>query len=493
MAMQSEKLRRAREYEAKELPRIKEDVLPGYHLCGGVGWINDPNGFSLYRGEYHLFFQYHPYNRCWGPMHWGHVKTRDFIRWERLPCALAPDTEYDRDGCYSGSAVELPDGRHMLMYTGVRKETLPDGSVREKQAQCLAFGDGIDYEKYEGNPVIGAADLPEGGSEKDFRDPKIWMEDGGFCAVAGNRCPDGSGAVLLFESRDALSWKLRCALDASGNRHGRMWECPDFFRLDGSSVLLVSPQEMRAEGLEFIEGNVTLCLIGAYDGGTDGLRREHTQTIDYGLDFYAPQTVLTSDGRRVMIAWMQYWNSVDWHPEGLPFFGQMTVPRELRVRDGRLIQNPVRELDAYRGACVRHRRVIIDGTREFEGIRGRSLDMTVTVRPADSCREFRIVIAEGAGYETGIRYDPGAHTIHLDRRKSGFPQNILNERTFAVREIRSGIKIRVLLDRYSMELFVNDGEQAASVTLYTPMEADGICFYSDGAAEADIEKYSLEF
>ena len=75
-------------------------------------------------------------------MHWGHVKTRDFIRWERLPVALAPETDYDRDGCFSGSAVELPDGRQMLMYTGVRKLRRDDGITEDHQNQCVAFGDG---------------------------------------------------------------------------------------------------------------------------------------------------------------------------------------------------------------------------------------------------------------------------------------------------------------------------------------------------------------
>ena len=56
----------------------------------------------------HLFYQYHPYSNEWGPMHWGHVKSRDLIRWERLPAALAPDCGYDAAGCFSGGAVEMP-------------------------------------------------------------------------------------------------------------------------------------------------------------------------------------------------------------------------------------------------------------------------------------------------------------------------------------------------------------------------------------------------
>ena len=167
----SEKLKQAREYEEKYISRISEEDRPAFHVTGGIGWINDPNGFSVYKGEYHLFFQYHPYSTQWGPMHWGHVKTKDFVKWERLPVAMAPDMPYDDKGCFSGSAIELPDGRQLLMYTGVYHQANEEGIVKDIQHQCIAVGDGVSYEKYENNPVIDGAMLPEGGDIHDFRDP----------------------------------------------------------------------------------------------------------------------------------------------------------------------------------------------------------------------------------------------------------------------------------------------------------------------------------
>ena len=101
-------LEQARNYEEVYGDRIPERDRPLFHVVPRVGWMNDPNGFSVYKGEYHLFYQYYPYNTSWGPMHWGHVKTKDLIRWEWLPAAIAPDEEYDNAGCFSGSAAELP-------------------------------------------------------------------------------------------------------------------------------------------------------------------------------------------------------------------------------------------------------------------------------------------------------------------------------------------------------------------------------------------------
>ena len=493
--MMSEALRRVRAFEKEHWLDPSDPRLPLYHLTGGIGWINDPNGFSVYRGEVHLFFQYHPYSTAWGPMHWGHVKSRDLIRWERLPAALAPDMPYDRDGCFSGSAIELEDGRHLLMYTGVRKDVQPDGSVREFQTQCLAFGDGLEYEKYAGNPVIDAALLPPGGDTHDFRDPKLFREDGRFFAVMGNRCPDGCGAVLLYESDDALRWRLRGELAASRGERGRMWECPDLFRLDGTDVLVVSPQEMRPEEPEFIEGNTTLCLLGRFDREACRFEAAHEQTLDYGLDFYAPQSLLLPDGRRVLIAWMQYWESAGWCPEGLPFYGQMTVPRELFIRDGRVYQRPVRELEACRGAKTAFRGLRLSGSAELAGVKGRCLDLTLCVRPesAGSLRSFTMHFASGGGFDSFLRWDCARHTILVDRSRAGFPPEIRSTREFEAGEDSGALRLRVLLDRWSVELFVNDGERAASFTLYAPQTADGIRFEAEGAAVLDVEKYDLEF
>ena len=97
-------------------------------------------------------------------MHWGHAVTEDLIRWKYLPAAMAPDQTYDADGVFSGSAVEY-QGKQCLLYTGVSEVHLPDGKRAVRQTQCLAVGDGIDYQKIEGKPVITAELLPEGSSK----------------------------------------------------------------------------------------------------------------------------------------------------------------------------------------------------------------------------------------------------------------------------------------------------------------------------------------
>lgn len=95
----------------------RDEYYPQFHLAPPAGWINDPNGLICIDGVYHAFFQHHPYSEHWGPMHWGHATSRDLIRWQHQPIALAPDTPYDKDGCFSGCAVD-DNGVLTLIYTG---------------------------------------------------------------------------------------------------------------------------------------------------------------------------------------------------------------------------------------------------------------------------------------------------------------------------------------------------------------------------------------
>ena len=279
--MISRELQRAREYEAEYGAAIPAGQRPAFHLSPWCGWMNDPNGFGIYQGKYHMFYQYYPYASHWDSMHWGHAVSSDLLHWEYLPCALAPDTDPDREGCFSGSAFPLPDGRHLLMYTGVSREQQPGGQFREIQTQNIAVGDGTDYQKYDGNPVLTAADLPEGGSRFDFRDPKIFpLSDGRLCCAIGNRPADDSGQILLYVSEDGLRWKYWKVLAANRKRFGRMWECPDFFRLDGKWVLLTSPQDMLPQGFEYHNGNGTLCLTGSFDEAEGDFTEETDQAID---------------------------------------------------------------------------------------------------------------------------------------------------------------------------------------------------------------------
>lgn len=495
--MASKQLLEARGFEKTFGEQIEAKDRPSFHLSPWVGWMNDPNGFSWYQGKCHLFYQYNPYHSKWDTMHWGHAVTTDFLHWDYLPAALAPDEIYDQNGCFSGSAIETDAGKHLLIYTGVRLETTKSGKRVEVQTQNLAIGDGVDYEKYEGNPVLDERDVPSGGSRIDFRDPKIWRgRDGLYYCVIGNRPEDGSGQILLYRSEDAFRWEFWKTLVENKNRFGKMWECPDFFELDGKWVLLTSPQDMLPFEFEYHNGNGTLCLIGDFDETSGSYTEQSNQAIDYGIDFYAPQTILTPDGRRIMIGWMQNWDACAIREPEAPWATQMSLPRELSVRDGRLYQKPVREIEALRQEKVEYENIAIEGEKRLDGICGRTVDMELFIEPLDSAdiyHVFEIRFAENASFHTSLSFRPRESVLKIDRKFSGSRRAIIHQRRTLVPDTGDGkIRLRIILDRFSAEVFVNDGYQVMSVAIYTEVSADGISFFADGGARISITKYALK-
>ena len=482
----------ARAYEKVAGGKIARESRPVFHLSPLTGWMNDPNGFSYYHGQYHLFYQYNPYETEWDAMHWGHAVSHDLLHWTYLPAALAPDAPYDSFGCFSGCATDLSDGRQLLMYTGVRKEGGDKG--KELQTQCIAVGDGTDYIKYDGNPVLDASNLPEGLSPYDFRDPKIWRtDDGKLRCVIGARREDKRGVLLTYESRDGFRWEYTGVLAENDGRFGLMWECPDFFQLEDKYILFVSPQDMLPEGFEYHNGNGTVCLTGTYDGKR--FTEEHNQAIDYGIDFYAPQTILTPDGRRVMIGWMQNWDTCKMTGyEERPWCGQMSLPRELFLKNGRLYQRPIRELVLYRSKKTEYRGVLLDGEKKLEGIDGRVVELDILLRPADeknNYQKFTMNFAQNDKYHSMISYRPYESLLKIDRKFSGSRRAYIHQRRCQVADRNGEIHLHVILDRFSVEVFVNDGEQVMTATILTDSDAKGISFVTDGKVLMDITKYSL--
>ena len=193
--------------------------------------------------------------------------------------------------------------------------------------------------------------------------------------------------------------------------------------------------------------------------------------------------------------WMQNWGTVGAKPYHCRWFGQMTLPRELSVKDGRLYQNPVRELENYRSGCVMHRSIPVCGEVNLPGVQGRVLDLRIKVRPTggEMYRWFRIRVAKDGEHETIIRYRPSNGTVKIDRTRSGLPHDIVHTRSFLVRPRNGEIDLRIILDRFSVEVFVNGGEQAASAVIYTRQEADAVTFEAGGSVLMDVEKYDLAF
>lgn len=477
----------------QEVNRVDKEARPVYHVTPPTGWMNDPNGFSIYKDKIHLFYQYHPYKDIWGPMHWGHCTSADFISWDDLPVALAPDEDYDASGCFSGSAIDV-NGEQILIYTGAAKRAPGTSTKLAIQQQCLAAGDGTDYVKSEHNPVIPTDMLPAGYHANHFRDPKVWEYDKAYWVVTVAMDENEHGHVLMYTSDDLMTWHYVSDVLASDGKYGGMWECPDLFKLDGQDVLIVSCMHMKDSGPGYHDGYGVISCIGRMDWESGKLLDPVYRPLDQGGDFYAPQTIEMADGRRIMIAWMQAWENFI-KPVDQKWHGMMTFPRELRLRDGKLVQAPVRELERAWVNPLQIKDVVIAGGTAVEvpGLAGRALDMTVEVTKAD-CKTLTIGFAESE--ETGVTFvwSPEKKTIVCERKLWGVQHHVTD--TYANQEIvlpdGDAPKLRFLVDTASVELFINDGEETFSITYYAPMDQRSIRFKTDGSATLSIQKYDID-
>lgn len=300
-----------------------------YHFEPKKGWMNDPNGLIEFQGQYHAFFQHNPYDIKWGPMHWGHAVSKDLVHWEELPIALKPEEEYeDGGGCFSGSAIEK-DGKLYLFYTSVSK--------RLGQTQSVAVSeDGIHFEKYKGNPVI--AQVPADGSA-DFRDPKVSLIDGVYYMVVGSSF-EGRGRVLLYRSESLYEWDYIGVLYESEDYYDAV-ECPDFFQMGDTYVLMYSKIGFPTYATQFITGD--------FDGKK--FFPKVYSTPEAGPQFYAAQTFGAKDGRRILIGWLYDWKMVP--DQTADSAGALSIPRELSLKDGKICCFPVKEaqslLASYQG------------------------------------------------------------------------------------------------------------------------------------------------
>ena len=269
-----------------------------------------------------------------------------------------------------------------------------------------------------------------------------------------------------------------------------MWECPDFFALDGCQVLIVSPQFMRAEGLEFHNGNNSIYFTGDYEKETMTYTRGDARQVDYGMDFYAPQTVETTDGRRVMIAWLQSWDNF-MTPEDMDWTGLMTIPRELHVEDGSLVQLPVREIENYYTGERSYENVTLENqSAELDGITGRSFDMTVELKKED-LEGFSILLACDDENYTELYYNRHQELFTVDRTYSGLVRDVICSRSMKVANEKETIKFRIVTDKYTIEVFANDGKQAMTTLIYTDLKSQGIVFSSDGKATFSVTQHTI--
>ena len=317
-------------------------MRPQLHLTAPQNWMNDPNGLIYYQGMYHIFYQHFPYTCEWGTMHWGHAVSRDLIHYEHLPIALYPSKYYDRNGCFSGSAIEY-QGKMYLYYTAIRyaKENpeyihvqYSDDDLIASQAVVISE-DGYHFDNRDcKHLVVDVIKDQNLGDVRHTRDPKVWIGHDGYIYMGvGSKVSNGcgyDGEVLFYKSVDGVHFTYQNRfIDSS---IGDMWECPDILTIDKQDYMIFSPENIDVAPRP--NSNAVIMPV-AFDEKTCSLTKLDTYMyLDYGLDFYAPQTFVDEYKNRVMFGWLRMRKPV----EGENWCGMLTMPRVLTQKDGHIYQ-----------------------------------------------------------------------------------------------------------------------------------------------------------
>lgn len=419
-----------------------------FHLQPPVGWLNDPNGLCVYGGQYHAFFQYGPFDVTGGVKHWGHAVSKDLLHWEPLPVMLYPDEPFDCHGVYSGSA--LIEGTEMyLYYTGNVKHPGDFDYIKQGRGHnvCLAVS-------HDGKTVASKQcllynkDYPAG-LTCHVRDPKVFAYEGKYYMVLGARTLEDKGEVLVLESTDKLHWNHINTL-TTPETFGYMWECPDLFCLDGQWYLAVSPQGIQCQ-------NIYGCgYFAVYGDWRAHCTLGEFHEADFGFDYYAPQSFVDENGRRIQIGWMGMPDADYGNAPTVAHGWQhcLTVPRLLtKGPGGTLLQTPVPELDARRSAAAL--------TLRNGEVASLSPCFDLTAAPAG---DFALTVARGVE----LVYTEQDNTCVLQFTDPAQASGRTQRRTKLSAPCRS---VRVVGDHSSLEIFLNDGAAVFS-TRYYPAAGD---------------------
>lgn len=429
------------------------------HLMPPTGWLNDPNGLCQFQGVYHAFFQYSPFDADGGVKMWGHYTSRNMLDWKYEGVTLYPDQPFDCSGVYSGCAF-LEDEIMYLYYTGsVKLEDRDDydyiNSGREANTILVTSHDGRTFGRKK--LLMKNEDYPED-LTLHVRDPKVWKEDGIYYMIQGARSREDEGQVILFSSEDKINWNV-CGRIKTVERFGYMWECPDYFEIDGQKILSASVQGLTGEKWE--DRNV---YQSGYFIVTGDIRGDYSlsdyRLWDYGFDYYAPQSFETEDGRRILTAWMGMPDCKEYSNRQNEDGWQhcFTFPREVYIKDGKVLQRPVRELE--------ERKAVLKETESSAKLSGCHVFDAEISDISDN--QFHAVIAS----KLHLRQEDGRFIMEFRDDENGEVSIGRGCRYADTGEVRN---VRILADESSVEVFVNDGEYVFSTRYYPDEYTIEIC------------------
>ena len=448
-------------------------LRPQFHFTSRMGWINDPNGMVYYDGEWHMCFQLDAKGTASGPKSWGNAVSKDLMHWTQLPHAINPYPNVMVDKgelhtIWSGSAVvdELNAlGKQegsvktlFAIYTATHSDENHKGAFF--QAGAFSTDKGRTWTKINGGkPIIAHLD----GYDPGQRDPYVFYhpETKSYVIIMFVGGPER--AVRIWRSTDLLNWEVLQDIP------DKAAECINMFpvALDGD------PKNRKW----VITSAGTGYDVGDFDGRKWTGSKGYPFRFQYGDSYYAAQAFnMAPDGRTVNIGWMPV-GDPGYQPflnAKMPFTQQLSIPTELTLRTTpggiRLNQYPVREIAKLYSKTDKFENLTVEAANaKLAALSPELIDMTIAFVPAgDLTLNVRGLAIHYVADKKEIQF---TNRARVEAIKPALPpelQKTFNDtglRAIPAPEVDGKVKLRVLVDRASLELFANDGAANASFTV----------------------------
>ena len=451
---------------------------PQYHFSPEKNWMNDPNGPIYYKGKYHLFYQYNPNDFNWNTMHWGHAVSEDLVHWEHLPIALFPSNDLGETHCFSGCAVINDEGLPTIFYTsiGENDRNAQDGA---EQWMAVSHDDMITWEKYKSNPVMklsihGTSDI------KEWRDPFVWKEnDIWYMVVGGGR--DESGCVLIYSSNNLINWKFLNIMFQAPDF--KFLECPNMLKFGDKYVLVYSPSDVVRYHVGTLNKDFT--FTSEYEGIIDNSGWE---------GFYAPNTLIDSQGRKIMWGWMTEVSRGEFQGAN-GWSGAQSIPRVLTLAsDNTLRMEPVPEYKMLRYDEESYNNILIENNKLTLKNNGRALEIDLEVKVnGDEIFSLNVLESGDNKEKTTVRYDVVAGEIFVDRTKSSLSMEPHKSVLKSLLKKDKGqiINIHVFVDHSIIEVFA-DNKICLSTRIYPTLESSSnVSLELNKGKKLNIQKLSM--
>nr|AFV59226.1 cell wall invertase CcwINV [Elsholtzia haichowensis] len=530
---------------SQSIHRDDQPYRTAYHFQPPKNWMNDPNGPMIYKGIYHLFYQYNPKGAVWGNIVWAHSTSKDLINWSPHPIAIYPSIQSDINGCWSGSATILSKGKPAILYTGINPQN--------QQVQNLAIPKNlsdpylIEWIKPQSNPMMAPTEQNQINASS-FRDPTTaWLgRDGRWRVIVGNKI-GRRGRALMFRSKDFVHW-TEAKHPLYSLRGTGMWECPDFFPVSTSGEDGVDTSKV-GKGLKHVlkasinDGFFDSYAIGTYkyNLGKDvfvpekgSLRLDSQSKYDHGK-FYASKTFFdSSTKRRILWGWIN--ESTDAATDiKKGWSGVQAIPRKIWLdkSGNQLVQWPVKEIEKLRKGQVISSNTELKGgsVLEISGVTASQADVEISFEMSTfkNVEELdprwsdpqAICSKNGAGKGFGLpvlaskkleeytavylrvfraknRYvvlmcsDQSRSSLHLDYDKTTYGAFV------DVNPVKEKLSLRTLIDHSIVESFGGEGKACITARVYPSIAIDGearLYAFNNGTHNVKISKlaaYSIK-